>query len=142
MGPSTEIRFEHEGIVARIKDAYERRQFDTLEELCRPDVELTMAGSSRLAGTYHGRRPFSEYVRAARQVVRPLEEVFTVEHHADDELSVSQAIEVAGPRHHAEMPIRVTIRFHPDGLIQSIHVEPGDLGLFDHVVDSAGRAPG
>jgi ketosteroid isomerase-like protein len=138
MGPSTDIRFEHEGVVARLKDAYDRREFEKLLQLCRPDVELTLAGTSRLAGTYQGRRSLSELARSIRPVLRPLGKAFTVERQDDDAIEVSQGVELAGPEHSAEMPVRVTIRFHPDGLVQSFRVEAGDQGLFDHVVDSAG----
>jgi ketosteroid isomerase-like protein len=139
MGPDTESRFAHAGVVAQLKDAYDHREFDALLQLCRPDVELTLAGASRLAGTYHGRRPFSDLAKSIRQVLRPLEEVFTIERQDDAEIEVSQGVEVAGPEHSAQMPVRVTVRFHPDGLVQSILVEAGDQGLFDHVIDSARR---
>jgi len=46
---------------------------------------------------------------------------------------------VHGPNHDVEMTLRVRARFDEQGKIESLTVEPDDLGLFDHVLNAALR---
>jgi hypothetical protein len=52
---------------------------------------------------------------------------------------VRQDIKVHGPDHDVEMTLRVRARFEEQGKMESITVEPDDLGLFDRVLNAALR---
>ena len=52
---------------------------------------------------------------------------------------VRHDIIVHGPNHDVEMTLRVRARFDEQGKIESLTVEPDDLGLFDHVLNAAIR---
>jgi hypothetical protein len=99
---------------------------------------VTLAGSSRLAGTYHGYGAFSEYLDAVRDVLRSADERVVFEHD-EDQMVFTQKIIVSGPFHQVEMPMRVTGVFHADGRVQSFLAEMGDQGLFDYVVDTSAQ---
>jgi hypothetical protein len=45
-------------------------------------------------------------------------------------------VEVHGLSHDVEMAIRVRVRYDESGKWEAISVEPGDLGLFDHVLNT------
>jgi ketosteroid isomerase-like protein len=133
---SSQVQIEREGLLERLASAYQRRDLAVFEEVVRPDMVLTLAGSSRLAGTYHGYGAFSEYLEALRHVLRSAEKQITFKHNSN-EMVFWQAMIVSGPRHQVEMTLRVTVRFHyADGRVESFYVEPEDQKLFDHVVDS------
>ena len=48
-------------------------------------------------------------------------------------------IEVHGPDHVVEMTLRVRVRYDSEGKAASISLEPDDLGLFDHVLNTVLR---
>ena len=52
---------------------------------------------------------------------------------------VRHDITVHGPNHEVEMTLRVRARFDEQGKVESITVEPDDLGLFDHVLNAVLR---
>jgi ketosteroid isomerase-like protein len=134
---SRQVQIEREGLLDRLATAYQRRDLDAFEEAVRPDMVLTLAGSSRLAGTYRGYGAFSEYLGALRHVLRSAEKRIIFGHESN-EMVFWQVMIVTGPRHQAEMTLRVTVRFHhSDGRVESFYVEPEDQKLFDHVVDSS-----
>jgi ketosteroid isomerase-like protein len=139
MEPTREVRIEREGLLARLASAYQRRDLAAFKEACRPDMVLTLAGSSRLAGTYEGYGAFSQYLEALRHVLRSAEEQIVFSHEGD-QMVFRQVMVVSGPNHSVDMELRVTVHFHADGRVQSFLVEPHDQGLFDYVVDSS--APG
>jgi hypothetical protein len=141
MGTSRDVEVEREGLLARLAVAYQRRDFDVFQAACRPDMVVTLAGSSRLAGTYHGYGAFSEYLDAVRDVLRSADERVVFEHD-EDQMVFTQKIIVSGPFHQVEMPMRVTGVFHADGRVQSFLAEMGDQGLFDYVVDTSAQPSG
>jgi ketosteroid isomerase-like protein len=138
MGTNRDVEIEREGLFARLATAYQRRDLDVFEEACRPDMVVTLAGSSRLAGTYHGYGAFSEYLDAVRDVLRAADDTIRFEHDGD-QMIFTQAVVISGPNHQVEMPLRVTVVFHADGRVQSFLAELGDQGLFDYVVNTAAR---
>jgi hypothetical protein len=138
MGTDREVEVEREGLLARLATAYQRRDFDVFEGACRPDMTVTLAGSSRLSGTYHGYGAFSDYLDAVRDVLRSAEGQIVFEHDGDRML-FSQVVVISGPFHQVEMPLRVTVDFHADGRIQSFLAELGDQGLFDYVVSTSAQ---
>jgi hypothetical protein len=137
MGVNRDVE-EREGLLVLLATAYQRRDFDVFEAACRPDMVVTLAGSSRLAGTYHGYGAFSEYLDAVRDVLRSADERIVFEHDGD-QMVFTQSIVVSGPFHQVEMPLRVTVVFHADGRVQSFLAELGDQGLFDYVVDTSAQ---
>jgi hypothetical protein len=136
-----EIEVEREGLFARLATAYQRRELEVFEQACRPDMVVTLAGSSRLAGTYHGYGAFSEYLDAVREVLRAADDRIRFEHDGD-RMIFTQTVVISGPHHEVEMALRVTCEFHADGRIQSFLAELEDQGLFDYVVDSSANAVG
>jgi hypothetical protein len=52
---------------------------------------------------------------------------------------VRHDIKVHGPNHQVEMTLRVRARFDEQAKMESITVEPDDLGLFDHVLNAVLR---
>ena len=129
-------RIEREQVIGRLRTAYQRRELHVFEECCRPDMVVTLAGSSRLAGTHHGYGAFSDYLTSNRGLVRSAGKPITFEHDRN-EMVVRDTIILSGDRHQVEMGLRITVRFHYfDGRIESFLVEPEDQALFDHVVDS------
>ena len=97
---------------------------------------VTLAGSSRLAGTYHGYGAFSEYLDALRDVLRAADEQIRFEHDGD-RMIFTHAVVISGPHHQVEMDLRVTVVFHADGRVQLFLAELEDQGLFDYVVNTA-----
>ena len=136
-----EVEVEREGLLARLAGAYQRRELEVFEEACRPDMVLTLAGSSRLAGTYHGYGAFADYLTALRDVLRSTGRQI-VFHHDGDQMVFRQLMVVSGPNHAIEMELLITVRFHADGRVESFLVEPDDQGLFDYVVDSSANLTG
>jgi ketosteroid isomerase-like protein len=133
-----DVEVEREGLLARLASAYQRRELEVFEEACRPDMVVTLAGSSRLAGTYHGYGAFSEYLDAVRDVLRAADEQIRFEHDGD-RMIFTHAVVISGPNHQVEMDLRVTVVFHADGRVQSFLAELEDQGLFDYVVNTAAR---
>lgn len=59
--------------------------------------------------------------------------------HEGDHMIVRHGIVVHGPEHVVEMTLRVRVRYDADGRAEAIGLEPDDLGLFDHVLNTALR---
>lgn len=133
--PKTDLQSEREGLFVRLVEAYRQRDFGVIEEAVRPDVVLKLPGSSWLAGTYRGHEAFGRYVLAIRQVLRAAEKPSRY-HHRGNEMTVEHDVVVSGPKHVAEMMVRIRVRFDEDDKAASVLVEPDDLGLFDHVVNT------
>jgi len=102
-----------------------------VEAMWRPDVVMTLPGSSWLAGTHRG------YKR-----VRGLREVLASDHrrvmflHEDDQMIVRHDVTVPGPTHAVEMTLKLRVRYDSDGKAEAIDLEPDDLALFDHVLNT------
>jgi len=118
--------------------AFQRRDFETVEASWRPDIVMEMPGTSWLAGKHHGFKDVSRCVTGLRHVLAS-EDRRTMFLHQGDQMIVQHDITVHGPEHVAEMRLRVKVRYDADGMAQSIGLEPDDLGLFDHVLNTALR---
>jgi ketosteroid isomerase-like protein len=138
MGPNRDVELEREGLLSRLAVAYQRRDLGVFEDACRPDMVLTLAGSSRLSGTYHGYGAFAEYLDAVRDVLRAADQQIRFEHDID-RMTFTQAVVISGPNHQVEMEMRVTVGFHADGRVQSFLAEMEDQGLFDYVVNTSAQ---
>lgn len=131
-----DVEIDREVALLDLANAYGRGDFVAFERVVRPDMTLTLAGSSRLAGTYHGYEAFGRYLEILREVLRPTRDPITFEHSAS-EMVFRQVLIVSSPKHDAEVTLVVRVGYHDDGRIESFLVEPEDQGLFDHVVDTS-----
>ena len=141
MGMTQEhLRSDREAALVDLASAYQRRDLPVFEAAVSPDMALTLAGSSRLAGTYHGYESFGRYLEVLREVLRSAGKPITFTHD-EDEMTFRQVMVVMGPDHDAEMTLVVTMRYDEGNRIQSFLVQPQDQGLFDHVVNTSTRVP-
>jgi hypothetical protein len=115
--------------------AFMRRDFAALEAAWRPDVVMTLPGSSWLAGTHEGYDDVSRCVLGLRQVLDS-EQKRTTFLHEGDQMIVRHDIVVHGPLHVVEMTLLVRVRYDEGGKAEAISLEPDDLGLFDHVLNA------
>jgi len=118
--------------------AFQRRDFETVEASWRPDIVMDMPGTSWLAGKHQGFKDVSRCVTGLRHVLAS-EDRRTMFLHEGDQMIVRHDITVHGPEHIVEMRLRVKVRYDDDGMAESIGLEPDDLGLFDHVLNTALR---
>jgi hypothetical protein len=134
----TALRAEREAQFIANIGAFMRRDFDAIERSMRPDVVRELPGSSWLSGTYGG---FAEVGRCVVALRRVLESDHTRISflHEGDQMIVRHDIKVHGPNHEVEMTLRVRARFDEQSKMESITVEPDDLGLFDHVLNAVLR---
>jgi ketosteroid isomerase-like protein len=136
--PQTALQRERETEFLQSVGAFVRRDFATLEATWRPDVVLEVPGASWLAGIHKGFENASRCVVGLRQVLGS-DEKRTTFLHDGDQMIVRHDITVHSPMHAVEMTLRVRVAYDRDGKTRSIHVEPEDRGLFDHVVNTVLR---
>ena len=129
-------RRDREASLLGLAAAYQHRALGAFEAAVRPDMTLTLAGSSRLAGTYHGYDSFGRYLEILREVMSAARKPIRFEH-SSDEMIFRQVMIVSGPQHDVEMTLVVTVSYDDAGLIESFRVEPEDQGLFDYVIDTS-----
>ena len=133
--PIADLRIERQALFTGMASAFARRAFDEVADGVVPEVELTLVGSSWLAGTYVGYEGFSHYVLAARLVLEPAGRPLTYLHH-DDEMTIMHEFEVGGRVGGPEIPLHISVKFADDGRISSLVIQPKDQALFDEAVDS------
>lgn len=132
----SKARIEREVSLFELASAYERGDISAYKEAVRPDVALTLTGSSQLAGTYHGYEAFGRYLRVLRRVMRSAGKLVTFDH--DGNVTVfKQVMVVSSPKHDAEITLFVRVQYDEEGRIETFLVVPEDQGLFDHVIDTA-----
>lgn len=136
--PKSELQIQREAQFIENMGAFMRRDFATVEAAWRPDVLMEMPGSSWLAGTHRGVNDVSRCILGLRQVLAS-EDRRTTFLHEGDQMIVRHDIMVHGPEHIVEMTLRVRVRYDPEGKAVGIYLEPDDLGLFDHVLNTALR---
>jgi ketosteroid isomerase-like protein len=131
----TAVQRERETQFIQNMGAFMRRDFATVEAAWRPDVVMELPGASWLAGIHRGYKEVSRCVLGLRQVLAS-EERRTTFLHEGDQMIVRHDIMVHGPEHEVEMTLRVRVHYDSDGKAAAIHLEPDDLGLFDHVLNT------
>lgn len=131
-----EIQLGRETLLLELAVAFQRRDLTIFEKSVRPDMTLTLAGSSHLAGTYMGYGAFGRYLQELRRVLRSASKTIKFVHEKD-EMTFSQVMVLSGPKHDVEMTLVVTVLYDEEGKIASFLVMPEDQGLFDYVVDSS-----
>jgi hypothetical protein len=127
---------QRERLVSRLATAFAERDFRTIERAMREDVVLDLPGSSPFAGEHHGHESVGKFLLGIRQFVISRDPRFTFVH-SGASMAASHEISVAGPNHLVEMTVRVTVSFDREERISAMHVEPGDPGLFTHVIAAA-----
>ncbi len=137
--PVSGIQREREAQFVQNMGAFARRDFEALAAAWRPDVELTLPGSSWLAGVHRGYKEVSRCVLGLRQVLASEEKRISFLHEGD-QMIVRHDIMVHGPEHVVDMILLVKVRYDSDGKAGSIYLEPDDLGLFDHVLNTMLRS--
>lgn len=129
------LQAEREAVFLQGVGAFMRRDFGALERSMRADIQMTLPGSSWLAGTYRGPRAVASCILGLRKVLDSSEDRISFLH-AGDRMMVRHEITLHGPQHETEMVFFVGVSFDPDGRVRSVSVEPEDLGLLDHVLNS------
>jgi ketosteroid isomerase-like protein len=133
--PPPAVQREREIQFIQSMRAFMRRDFALVEAGWRPDVVLAMPGASWLAGTHRGYADVSRCVLGLREVLASEDRRITFLHEGD-QMIVRHDITVRGPRHEVGMTLRVRIRYDADEKAEAISLEPDDLALFDHVLNT------
>jgi hypothetical protein len=120
-------------------DAFLRHDFYSIDRTMRPDVTLTMPGTSWVAGSHSGHQSVSRVLLGLRTALRPEREGISFRH-GEDQMIVLHSLTVSGPKHEAEMTISTWVRYDRDGRISSLDILPGDLPLFDHILTTVAPA--
>ena len=136
--PNSPIQKERETQFLESVGAFMRRDFAAIEGTMRPDVVIELPGSSWLAGRHQGYEGVSRCVLSLRQFLDSNARRITFLHEGDQML-VRHDIMVHGPEHDVDMTLRVRVRYDEGGKVEVISVEPDDLGLFDHVLNTVLR---
>lgn len=134
--PKSELQAQREAQFIDDIGAFVRRDFEAIDRKMNPGVVMQLPGSSWLAGTYRGFEEVGRCILGLRHVLDSNEDRVTFLHEGD-QMIVRHVITVHGPKHQVDMTLLVRVRFGADGKAESISVEPGDLGLFDHVLNVA-----
>lgn len=114
---------------------FTRREFSTFEGAIASDVTMVLPGSSWLAGTFTGYEGVRRCILGLRRVLDSKETALSFLHEGNH-MFVRHEIVVHGPTHQVTMRLRVRVRYNDDDEVDALFVEPEDLGLFDHVVNS------
>jgi hypothetical protein len=115
--------------------AFVRHDLVVIERNMVSDVLMELPGTSWLAGVYRGHSDVSRGILALRQVLDSQESHLSFLHEGD-QMVVRHDVHVLGPEHEVAMTLRVRIRFDAELRMTAILVEPDDLDLFDHVVNT------
>jgi len=123
----------HEGIFGHVAIAFVQGDVGMLRSLTRGDVVLTLAGSSPLAGTHHGRDAVARLAIGLRRYVTCTSHLIRFAHDGD-RMTAHRDIAIRGHRHRVEMTLHASFAFDRSDRIRSVQIEPSDPGLFDHVI--------
>jgi hypothetical protein len=138
MDVSIDVRERREAWFLEGVDNFLRRDFEAMERTMDPHIVMQLPGGSWLAGTYRGPEEVGRCILGLRQVLATSRSDVSYLHERD-RMVVTHKVAVQGPRHEIEMTFIVAISFGPDDRVTAVSVEPTDLGLFDHVVNTAAR---
>jgi hypothetical protein len=130
------VHQRREALFARLIHAYLERNFASIEAALRPDVVLHLPGSSPFAGEHQGNEPVVRSLSGLRQFILAKDTPIAYEHHGNLMIA-SQEILIHGSRHLVEMLVKTTVAFDESDRIAAVHVQPADIGLFDHVIGAA-----
>lgn len=139
MNVAEELTNDREARFLQGVSAFIRRDFRRLEAAMHPDIVMHVPGRSWLAGTYRGLEGVSRCIVGMRQVLESNRDDVSYLHEAE-RMVVTHRIALHGPMHHIDMTFLVGISYDADERVTAVSVEPEDLGLFDHVVNTARQA--
>jgi hypothetical protein len=134
-----DLRRRREELFTGLVRAFARGDLAALEQGVRPDVELTLGGTSWLAGKYRGYEEFQQYVACAALVLGRAEGQLSY-HHTGDEMTVIHDFLIGPPA--VRMALHEVITFDADGKVQSLLVRPWDQAKFDEAVNAFLVTPG
>lgn len=126
---------EREAQFIKTIGSFVRRDFAAIEATIRTDVVMEIPGSSWVAGSHEGFQEVSRCLVGLRQVLSSDDRRISFLHHGD-QMIVRHDSTVSGPEHEAAMTLLVRIRYDGAGMARSISMEPEDLALFDHVLNT------
>jgi hypothetical protein len=129
------IQGQREAQFIETMGAFMRRDFAAIEGTIRSDVVMDLPGSSWLAGSHEGFQEVSRCLVGLRQVLASDDRRISFLHHGDQMIVRHDSV-VSGPEHEAEMTLLVRIRYDDAGMARRISMEPEDLPLFDHVLNT------
>jgi hypothetical protein len=130
-----ELQREREARFVEGMRAFAARDFQAIAREMRPDVVIAVPGESWISGSFAGYDSVGRCLSGLRRALESKETVITFSHEGD-EMLVRHEITVLGPTHDVTMLLGVRLRFDADGKTAEIWLEPSDVGLFDHVVNS------
>jgi hypothetical protein len=122
-----------EGVFAHATVAFVQRDLSTLLGLVRDDIELTLAGSSPIAGVHRGPKAVSRLVMQLRRYISCSGEPIRFSH-GWDEMTAHRDVMVISHTHRVGITLHLTFSFDRSGRVGAVLIEPSDPGLFDHVV--------
>jgi hypothetical protein len=122
-----------EGVFAHAAVAFVQRDLQTLLRLVRDDVELTLAGSSPIAGLHRGPKAVSRFVMQLRRYVSCTGAPIRFSH-GWDRMTAHRDVMVISHTHRVGITLHLTFSFDRSGKVGSVLIEPSDPGLFDHVI--------
>ena len=122
-----------EGVFAHAAVAFVQRDLQTLLQLVRDDVELTLVGSSPIAGVLRGPKAASRLVMQLRRYISCTGEPIRFSHEWD-RMTAHRDVMLVSHTHRVGITLHLTFSFDRFGKIGSVQIEPSDPGLFDHVV--------
>jgi hypothetical protein len=122
-----------EGVFAHAAVAFVQRDLQTLLGLVRDDVELTLAGSSPIAGVLRGPKAVSRLVMQLRRYITCSNEPIRFSH-GWDQMTAHRDVMLVSHTHRVGITLHLTFSFDRSGKIGAVLIEPSDPGLFDHVV--------
>ena len=125
---------EREALFTQLVEAFARGDHAALEPGVRPDVELTLGGTSWLAGTCRGYEEFQQYVAGAALVLSRAEGQLSY-HHSEGQMVVIRDFLI--DRSAVRMALHEVITFDDDGRVRSLEVRPWDQAKFDEAVDAS-----
>jgi hypothetical protein len=134
-----DLRRRREELFAGLVQAFARGDHAALEAGVRPDVELTLGGTSWLAGKYRGYEEFRQYVAGAALILGRTEGQLSY-HHVGDEMTVIHDFLVGPPA--VRIALHEVIAFDAEGRVQSLFVRPWDQAKFDEAVNAFLATPG
>ncbi len=132
---SAERERTRERLFTRMASTFARHDFESLEGDVVPDVELTLRGSSWLAGKYRGYEEFGHYVAGAALVLMPAGRQLSYIHEGNQTTVVHDFL--VGERDHCKaMPLHIVLSFDTDDIIESMLIRPWDQSLFDEALNA------
>jgi hypothetical protein len=126
---------EREAMLARLSDAFTRRDYATIIEALRHDVDVEVPGHSRFAGHHRGPEAVGRWLRGMQGAVVQVGNRIEFSHEGDD-MVVTQVVGLKL----GEWTHRFRITFDESGRIERMVWEADDIETFDVLVEAVFEA--